>query len=117
MSDLPSVEEITRIFNKAVDGIHICRGNWRPMFGSEHIVWVSPPWESQEYLYIDFPEAIFIDDTLLYLGHVNPRFPARYCYQLPNASWIETDSVVRYERELRIRDRITYPFQISALAS
>ncbi len=100
ISGFTSVEEGTRMFNRAVDGIHICQGNWRPMFGSEHIVWVSPPWKSQEYLYIDFPEAIFIDDALLYLGHVNPRFPARYCYQLPNASWFETDSAVQYEREL-----------------
>jgi hypothetical protein len=100
ISGLPSIEESIRMYDRAVNGIHICRGNWRPMFGSEHVVWVSPPWKSQEYLYIDFPEAIFIDDALLYLGHINSRFPARYCYQLPNASWIETGSAVQYERKL-----------------
>jgi len=67
------------------------------MFESEHVIWVSPPWKSQEYIYIYFPEAIFIDDILLYLGHIDARFPARHSYQLPNASWSETDSAVLYE--------------------
>jgi len=94
------LEENVKTYNEAVEGIHICRGSWRPMFGSEHVVWVSPPWKSQEYLYIDFPEAIFIGDALLYLGHIDRRSPAKYNYQLPAIPWTQTDSAVRYERKL-----------------
>lgn len=99
-SALPSPEENVRLYDKVVGGIHICRGCWRPMFESEHVVWISPPWESKEYIYIDFPEAIFTGETLFYLGHIDSRFPARYNYKLPEAAWEETDSGVRYERKL-----------------
>jgi len=56
-------------------GIRILPGQWRPHYPFEQIAWVSPPWPSHDYVWLDFPEAIFSDTELLYLSHVNPQFP------------------------------------------
>ena len=40
-------------------GIRIFPGQWRPHYTWEQIVWISPSWPSQDYLWLDFPEALF----------------------------------------------------------
>ena len=50
-------------------GIRILPGQWRPLYPFEQIAWVSPPWPSQDYIWLDFPEAIFCNLGLLYFGH------------------------------------------------
>ena len=52
-------------------GIRILPGAWRPHYPWEHIAWISPPWPSQDYVWLDFPEAIFTSQGLLFLSHVN----------------------------------------------
>ena len=48
-------------------GIRILPGAWRPHYYWEHIAWVSPSWPSQDYIWLDFPEAIFTEaDRALY---------------------------------------------------
>jgi len=52
-------------------GIRIVPSQWRPHYPWEHIVWMSPSWPSQDYLWLDFPEAIFSDQGLLGLRSTN----------------------------------------------
>jgi len=59
-------------------GIRIVPGQWRPHYPFEQIAWVSPPWPSQDYCWLDFPEAIFTDQGLLFLSHVNPKVTAEF---------------------------------------
>ncbi|MCE5327086.1 MAG: hypothetical protein LLG01_11810 [Planctomycetaceae bacterium] len=82
-------------------GIRILPGMWRPHYAWEHIAWVSPPWPSQEYLWLDFPEAVFTDHGLLYLSHVNP--PAFVVpYELPAVAWRKAEGGIEFDRELPI---------------
>jgi len=80
-------------------GIRILPGQWRPHYPWEHIAWVSPPWPSQDYLWLDFPEAIFTSQGLLYLSHVNPPIPTVFS-DLPKVPWEQTAEGVAYERTL-----------------
>jgi len=66
---------MTEKFDQAAVGIRILPGQWRPHFEYEHIAWVSPPWESEDYIWLDFPEAIFCNLGLLYLSHRHPDYP------------------------------------------
>jgi hypothetical protein len=97
---MPTVKENKAVFDSIVNKINISPGLWRPMFHSEQIAWISPPWSSQEYIYLDFPEAIFIDEHLLYLSHVSNRFPAIFNFRLPEVEWKGNDSILTYERHL-----------------
>ena len=97
---MPTVEEDKAVFDSIVNKINISPGLWRPMFHSEQIAWISPPWESQEYIYLDFPEAIFLEGNLLYLSHVSNRFPAIFNFRLPEVEWKGNDSILTYERHL-----------------
>ncbi len=80
-------------------GIRICPGQWRPHYPFEQIAWVSPPWPSQDYIWLDFPEAIFTDIGLLYLSHVNPSCSVMFP-DLPRVDWETTDNGIRFNRVL-----------------
>ena len=80
-------------------GIRIFPGHWRPHYEWEHIAWVSPSWPSQDYIWLDFPEAIFTDRGLLYLSHTNPDAPAVY-ETWPKVPWQTVDGGIAFEREL-----------------
>ncbi len=77
----------------------IIPGMWRPMFGSEQVAWISPPWESEEYVWLDFPEAIWVEGSLAYLGHIDKRFPTLYPTE-KSAPWSKTDKGMSYEQVL-----------------
>ena len=80
-------------------GIRILPGQWRPHFPFEQIAWVSPPWSSQDYIWLDFPEAIFTESSLMYLSHVNPKFPSMFS-DLPKVQWQTIPGGIGYERVL-----------------
>ncbi len=80
-------------------GIRILPGQWRPHYPFEQIVWLSPPWASQDYLWLDFPEALFTDQGLLYLSHVNPKYPVLFP-DLPQVGWYEIPNGLAFERKL-----------------
>jgi len=79
--------------------IRIYPGQWRPHCPWEQIAWVSPPWLTEDYVWVDFPEAIFSDAGLLYLSHVDPRYPALFP-DLPPVAWTALDDGVRFTRGL-----------------
>jgi hypothetical protein len=118
----PSYDENLKLYYSIVNKMHISPGRWRPLFNSEQICWISPPWASEEYIYLDFPEAIFFNDSLIYLSHVSNRFPAKFNYQLPDIEWKGSDSLLRFERnikgyfsfggEVRIYDTCTVTLQL-----
>ena len=80
-------------------GIRILPGQWRPHYPFEQIAWVSPPWPSQDYIWLDFPEAIFCDTGLLFLSHVNPHAPVLFP-GLPKVAWLVIPGGLTYERRL-----------------
>ncbi len=71
-------------------GIRLFPGKWRPHYPFEQIAWISPAWACQDYLWLDFPEALFANGALYYLSHVNPRYPPRF-EALPGVEW-QTDA-------------------------
>ena len=80
-------------------GIRIRPGHWRPHYPWEQIAWVSPAWPSQDYLWLDFPEAIFTSQGLLYLSHVNPGIDSVFP-DLPRVPWREVPNGIAFERQL-----------------
>ena len=80
-------------------GIRIQPGHWRPHYPWEQIAWVSPAWPSQDYLWLDFPEAIFTSQGLLYLSHVNPGIEAVFP-DLPKVPWREVPNGIAFDRQL-----------------
>jgi len=80
-------------------GIRILPGAWRPHYPWEHIAWVSPPWPSQDYIWLDFPEAIFTSQGLLFLSHVNPPIPTVF-HNLPSVPWKQIPGGISFERTL-----------------
>jgi hypothetical protein len=86
-------------YETVMKGIRILPGSWRPHFPWEHIAWISPPWASHDYVWYDFPEAIFTDTGLIYLSHVNPAFPVSFPNP-PKMPWEEEEDGISYEREL-----------------
>jgi len=103
---LMSVEENKAFHDKITKGIKLLPGQWRPNFSSEQIAWITPPWPSQrpeygqEFIYLDFPETIKVGNTLIYLSHVHPRFPAIYNYDLEKVHWVAKENQISYERKL-----------------
>jgi len=81
-------------------GIRIVPGKWRPHYPWEHIAWVSPSWPSQDYIWIDLPEAIFTRQGLLYLSHVNPRVQPVVFPDPPAVAWKRIPGGIGYERVL-----------------
>jgi len=95
-----SLLEKTLALHDSIQGqIHISPGIWRPLFGTEQIAWVSPPWSSREYIWLDFPEAIFSDNELLFLSHINPVIPYKFRY-MQSVKWEETGKGIVYKQEL-----------------
>jgi len=80
-------------------GIRILPGQWRPHCAFEQIAWISPPWPCRDYVWLDFPEAIFTDSGLLYLSHVSPKFPVVFP-DLPKVQWQTIPGGISYERTL-----------------
>jgi len=80
-------------------GIRILPGMWRPHYPWEQIAWVSPPWPSQDYVWLDFPEAIFTDSGLLFLSHINPPFPVLFPNP-PKVPWEQSENGISFERVL-----------------
>jgi len=74
-------------------------GQWRPHYPWEQIAWLRPPWTTRDSVWLDFPEAIFCDAGLLFLSHVNPRFPQRFP-DLPRVPWTVRSDVISYRRDL-----------------
>ena len=90
---------MTETYATHAKGIRVLPGQWRPHYAFEQIAWVSPPWPSQEYLWLDFPEGIFTDSGLLYLSHVNPQHPVRFP-NLPKVEWKTVADGIAFERDL-----------------
>lgn len=80
-------------------GIRILPGEWRPHYPWEHIAWVSPPWPSQDYIWLDFPEAVFTGQGLLFLSHVNPPIPTVFTDQ-PKVEWFQITNGIAFDRTL-----------------
>jgi len=78
--------------------IRILPGQWRPQYVWEQIAWIQPPW-SKGYVWLDFPEAIFADNGLLYLSHNNPKYTPLFP-DLPHVEWQRDEDGMRFERTL-----------------
>jgi hypothetical protein len=98
--ELLSKEENKNLFDSIRNQLHISPGWWRPLFNSEQIFWISPPWASSQYIYVDFPEAIFIGETPAYLSHVSGVLPTLFNYKLPLVEWKRDGDRIYYERNL-----------------
>ncbi|GMV99265.1 MAG: hypothetical protein AMXMBFR84_04040 [Candidatus Hydrogenedentota bacterium] len=92
-------EEPKETYETISKGIRILPGQWRPHYPWEQIAWVSPPWASHDYLWLDFPEAIFSSQGLLFLSHINPPFPTVF-HDLPPVPWKSIDEGIAFERVL-----------------
>lgn len=90
---------MSETYETHAEGIRILPGQWRPHYPFEQIAWISPPWPSQDYIWLDFPEAIFTDSGLLYLSHVNPSHPVVFP-DLPKVEWQHINGGLSYERPL-----------------
>ncbi len=80
-------------------GIRLLPGAWRPHYPWEHIAWISPPWPSQDYIWLDFPEAIFSTQGLLFLSHINPPIRTVF-HDLPAVAWRRLADGISFERKL-----------------
>lgn len=96
---LPTAPAQRETYETHAKGIRILPGQWRPHYPWEHIAWVSPAWPSQDYLWLDFPEAIFSDQGLLYLSHINPQISSLFP-NLPKAPWRLRPGGVTFDRRL-----------------
>ena len=94
-----STSKPAETYETHVKGIRILPGQWRPHYPWEQIAWVSPAWPSQEYIWLDFPEAIFTSQGLLYLSHVNPGIESVFP-NLPKVPWRDVPHGIGFEREL-----------------
>ena len=90
---------MTETYETHAEGIRIQPGQWRPHYPFEQIAWISPPWPSQDYIWLDFPEAIFSSLGLLYLSHVNPKHAVVFP-DLPKVPWQLTSNGICFERRL-----------------
>ena len=93
------LDRMIRLHDKATEGVKILPGMWRPHFPYEQIAWVKPPWDLHEYIWLDFPEAIFSDHGLIFLSHVNPTIVSVYP-ELPKVEWKVIEDGVSFERTL-----------------
>lgn len=90
---------MTATYEAHAEDIRIQPGQWRPHYPFEQIAWISPPWSSEDYIWLDFPEAIFSSLGLIYLSHVNPKHPVIFP-DLPKVPWQLTSNGIRFERRL-----------------
>jgi hypothetical protein len=86
-------------YETEISGIRILPGAWRPHYEWEQIAWISPPWPSQDYIWYDFPEAIFSNMGLLYLSHVNPSIQSAFA-GLPKVPWKSIPGGISFQRRL-----------------
>jgi hypothetical protein len=84
---------------KSQNKIRIFPGAWRPHAPWEHIAWIGPPWDTDDYVWLDFPEAIFTDQGLLYLSHESALFPTVFT-GLPAIEWTRIGPEISYRRNL-----------------
>ena len=96
---LPELDEIVRLHSKATGGICILPGQWRPHYPYEQIAWIRPTWGGDQYVWLDFPEAIFTDIGLIFLSHINPQIRSMYP-ELPKVEWQVEAEGISYERTL-----------------
>ncbi len=82
-----------------VNDFQILPGQWRPQCPWEHIAWISPPWPSQYYLWLDLPETVFCHAGNLFLSHINHKFPALFP-NLPKQPWTITPTGLSARRRL-----------------
>jgi len=90
MPNLPLGEEM---------GLRLMPGQWRPHYRWEQILWIRPPWDTQDYVWLDSPEAIFTDDGLLFLSHINQHIPMVHT-DLDAVPWQEAEGGWSFQREL-----------------
>jgi len=102
----------TKLYDSLVYGIHIFPGAWRPVFKTEQIAWISPPWPNKgfiwadfpkatDFMWLDFPKAIFSDKRLLFLSHINPSLPSLYNYpQVIQAPWFQIPGGIKFNQYL-----------------
>ena len=93
------MREMVRLHKNATAGIKILPGHWRPHYPFEQIAWVRPPWGGDDYIWLDFPEAIFTDRGLIFLSHVNPGIVSEYP-DLPRVEWQAVENGISFERVL-----------------
>ena len=79
--------------------LRILPGQWRPQYPFEQIAWVSPPWSTPDHMWLDYPEAVFEEGTLLYLSHISEKFPCMY-EDLPKVPWERIDGGMQFARDL-----------------
>lgn len=90
---------MSETYETQAKGLRILPGQWRPHYPFEQIAWISPPWPSQDYLWLDFPEAIFTSQGLVFLSHINPRVPSLYT-DLPAVPWRTEADGIAFDRVL-----------------
>ncbi len=84
-------------------GLCVFPGVWRPWFEWEHIAWVRTPWSDPLFpdcVWLDFPEAIFSNEGLWFLSHINPGIAIEYPKELPATQWRHLPDGVAYSRRL-----------------
>ena len=77
----------------------ILPGQWRPQCPWEHIAWISPPWPSQYYLWLDLPETVFCDAGNFFLSHISDKHPPVF-QDLPKIPWTTTPAGISVRRQL-----------------
>lgn len=92
-------DETASSYETHARGIRLVPGMWRPHYPFEHIAWISPAWACQDYLWLDFPEALFANGALYFLSHVNPKYPSRF-ENLPAVEWHTQADGLNFERTL-----------------
>jgi hypothetical protein len=97
--DPAGLPEMVELHKKATTGIDILPGQWRPHYLFEQIAWVRPSWGGNDFIWLDFPEAIFTDHGLLFLSHVNPGIVSVYP-ELPKVAWRAVDGGIAFDRTL-----------------
>lgn len=106
------VKNNIRLYDSSVSGIHIFPGLWRPVFKTEQIAWISPPWlktgfiwagfpKATDFIWLDFPKAIFTNKGLLFLSHINPSLPSLYnCPEVVQTPWTTLPDGIQYNQHL-----------------
>ncbi len=94
-----TMEMREKLFEDHLSQIYIFPGSWRPHDPYEQIAWIKPPWMTTDYIWLDFPEAIFTDQGLLFLSHESPRFPQLFPNE-PKVPWKEIQRGISFERTL-----------------
>ena len=79
--------------------IRIEPGHWRPEGPYEQIAWVHLPWPGAGCVMLDFPEAVFSDQGLMFLSHESRCFKQLWP-NLPKAEWTAVRGGIAFERRL-----------------